>query len=74
MIQSLATLKPGYSGVIAGFDDAEISLKLIELGCIPGTPVTMVRKAPLGDPVAFYCSGSLISIRMQEAQTVQIEV
>jgi ferrous iron transport protein A len=74
MIQSLATLKPGNSGVIAGFKDPEISLKLIELGCIPGMLVTMIRKAPLGDPIAFSCSGAIISIRLQEAETVQIDV
>jgi len=70
--QSLAQLKPGSTGTVYGFTDPEISLKLIELGCIPGTAVKMIRVAPLGDPVAFECCGSLISIRLQEAATVKI--
>jgi ferrous iron transport protein A len=69
----LSLLPIGQSAIIRGFTDEEVSLKLIELGVIPGTPVTMIRKAPFGDPIAFACSGSLISIRLQEAITVLIE-
>ncbi|MEX1188312.1 MAG: FeoA family protein [Bacteroidia bacterium] len=73
MSADLSSLKVGKSGIIRAFSDEEISLKLIELGCIPGVQVTMIRKAPLGDPIAFACSGSLISIRKNEATTVLLE-
>ncbi|MFM2286738.1 MAG: hypothetical protein RLZZ543_2235 [Bacteroidota bacterium] len=73
MSADLSHVPIGESAIIRGFTDEEISLKLIELGCIPGTRITMVRKAPLGDPIAFACSGSLISIRLQEAATVLVE-
>jgi ferrous iron transport protein A len=73
MFGDLATLPIGKSAIIRGFTDEEISLKLIELGCIPGVQVTMIRRAPFGDPVAFACSGALISIRLLEASTVLIE-
>jgi ferrous iron transport protein A len=73
MSADLSHVPLGESAIIRGFTDEEISLKLIELGCIPGTRITMVRKAPLGDPIAFACSGSLISIRLQEAATVLVE-
>jgi ferrous iron transport protein A len=69
----LSLLPIGQSAIIQGFTDEEVSLKLIELGVIPGTAVTMIRKAPFGDPIAFACSGSLISVRLQEAVTVLIE-
>jgi ferrous iron transport protein A len=70
---SLSQLKMGQSAIISAFNDEEIALKLIELGCIPGVKVTMIRKAPLGDPLAFACSGSLISIRKEEASSVMVE-
>ena len=73
MSADLSHVPLGESAIIRGFTDEEISLKLIELGCIPGTRITMVRKAPLGDPIAFACSGSLISIRLQEAATVLVD-
>ncbi len=73
MSESLSHLRIGQSAIISAFNDEEIALKLIELGCIPGAKVTMIRKAPLGDPLAFACSGSLISIRKEEAASVLVE-
>jgi ferrous iron transport protein A len=73
MQTDLSHVPIGESAIVLGFSDEEISLKLIELGCIPGTKITMVRKAPLGDPLAFACLGSLISLRIQEATTVQVD-
>jgi ferrous iron transport protein A len=58
---------------VVRFNDEEIGLRLIEMGCIPGTEIMLLRKAPLGDPIAFSCRGSIISIRMQEAQHVMVE-
>lgn len=58
---------------VVRFDDEEIGLRLIEMGCIQGTEVVMIRKAPLGDPLAFSCRGSIISIRASEAQQVIVE-
>jgi ferrous iron transport protein A len=73
MQTELSHVPIGESAIILSFSDEEISLKLIELGCIPGTQITMIRKAPFGDPLAFACSGSLISIRIHEATTVQVD-
>jgi ferrous iron transport protein A len=67
---ALSDLLPGNSARIVQFLDEEISLNMIEMGCIPGTLVTMIRKAPFGDPLAFACHSSIISIRTAEAQTV----
>jgi ferrous iron transport protein A len=58
---------------VVRFDDEEIGLRLIEMGCIPGTEIVVLRKAPLGDPLAFSCRGSIISIRSREAQQVMVE-
>lgn len=58
---------------IVRYDDEEIGLRLIEMGCIPGTEVAVLRKAPLGDPLAFSCRGTIISIRIEEAKQVMVE-
>ncbi|MEZ5173172.1 MAG: FeoA family protein [Bacteroidia bacterium] len=73
MAVSLSQLTIGQSAIISAFTDEEIALKLIELGCIPGVKVTMIRRAPMGDPLAFACSGALISIRKEEAAGVLVE-
>ena len=59
----LADLKLGEEGIIDSFLDTEMSLKLMEMGCLPGEKVTIERKAPLGDPIAISISGYLLSVR-----------
>lgn len=52
-------------------DDA-ISLRLMEMGLIPGTPVTVVGTAPLGDPLELDVRGYHLSVRRAEAARVEI--
>ena len=73
MSQHLAELKAGESATILSFTDLEMSLKFLEMGCIPGEIVSMERVAPLGDPIAVFVSGYLLSMRKAEAETILIE-
>lgn len=50
MIIRLSDLKPGQEkGVIKEFNNNEIFLKLMEMGCVPGERVLMEQVAPMGD-------------------------
>lgn len=69
----LSKLMVGEKVRLKGFSDPEISLKLIELGFVPGVELTYIRKAPFGDPIVVMCSGALISLRKAEAKTVIVE-
>ena len=69
----LAELKQGEEGIIDSFSDTEMSLKLMEMGCVPGEKVFVERSAPLGDPIAISISGYLLSVRKEEADTVIIQ-
>lgn len=70
--RSVADLKLGEKGIIAGFTDEEMSLKLLEMGCLPGTEVKLSFAAPFGDPVCIKVSGYLLSLRKGEAATIVI--
>jgi len=70
----LSELKPGQKGVIESFTDYELSLKLLEMGCIPGEIIEVLRIAPLGDPMAFTISGYILSMRRNEAATVKVNI
>lgn len=52
------------------FTDEGLSLKLLEMGCLPGTQVTMTHIAPFGDPIAVKVSGYVLSMRKDEAATI----
>jgi ferrous iron transport protein A len=69
----LSELKKGQKGLIDSFTDYELSLKLLEMGCIPGEMIEVIRIAPLGDPIAISVAGYMLSLRKAEAATVRIK-
>lgn len=65
-------MQPGESAVISGFTDEQLSVKLLEMGFLPGTVVHFNFSAPLGDPVCVNISGFDLSLRLDEASTIII--
>lgn len=69
-IKTVADLHIGEKGTICGFTDEETSLKLLEMGCLPGCEIELDRKAPLGDPICIKVCGYNLSMRLEEASTI----
>jgi len=72
-MRSVADLTRGESGIIKGFTDSVISLKLMEMGCLPGSTIKMNFTAPLGDPISYYIAGYNLTLRISEASSIMIE-
>lgn len=70
----LSQLKPGQSGTIVSFRDNSMTLKLMEMGCLPGEKVYVERLAPLGDPMAIRIAGYQLCLRKSEASVILIEL
>ena len=68
----MAEMVPGETAVISGFSDDEISVKLLEMGFLPGTVIRFNFTAPLGDPVCVSVSGLDLSLRISEASSITI--
>lgn len=47
--------------------------RLLEMGLVPGTPVTVQREAPLGDPVELRVRNYALSIRRADALKIEVE-
>ena len=73
MVENLAELTEGESARILSFTNLELSLKFLEMGCIPGEIITLERVAPFGDPIAISVAGYLLCMRKSEAATVLIK-
>lgn len=70
---SAATLKVGESGVVEDVDGADTTaLRLLEMGLVSGTSVTLIKTAPTGDPLQFRVRGFHLSLRKAEAQRVRL--
>lgn len=71
--KSLAELKPGEKAVIQDFKDDAMSLKLLEMGCLPNSQVSLYCRAPLGDPICVKVCNSCLLLRLSEAATIVIK-
>ncbi len=71
-MRTVADLRPGESGTVTGFSDQELSIKLLEMGVLPGAEVIMRLVAPLGDPICIEVLGYNLSMRMKEASTISL--
>jgi ferrous iron transport protein A len=66
----LSEMKPGKRAVIKSFENPEIELKLMEMGCLPGEEVIIEQIAPLGDPISIRVAGYSLSLRKNEADQI----
>jgi ferrous iron transport protein A len=72
MLKTLADLRLGEKGVIQSFKDEIMSLKFLEMGCLPNMEVELVQIAPLGDPICIRTPDYQILMRREEAATIVI--
>lgn len=70
----LSDLKPGQEAVITHFENNEIFLKLMEMGCVPGERILVEQVAPLGDPISVSISGYQLSLRISEADNIIVDI
>jgi ferrous iron transport protein A len=74
MNKKLSELRPGQKAIIKEFDNQEIHLKLMEMGCLPGEKISVEKIAPWGDPVSIIVAGYTLSLRKDEAEHIVVDV
>jgi ferrous iron transport protein A len=60
----------GYGDEVAG----STARRFFDLGIVPGIEVTMVRRAPLRDPVVFRVGDYEIALRTAQARCIHVEL
>ena len=73
MEKRLSELAAGKTAFIKYFEDDDIFLKLMEMGCVPGERVLVDQIAPLGDPISVLVAGYTLSLRLNEAEKIWVE-
>ncbi len=69
----LSELAVGASAVVRAYPKAGAAfLRLREMGVLPGTSVTLVRTAPLGDPIEIKVRGYHLTLRKSEADHITV--
>ena len=72
-MKRLSELKVGSVAKILSFENNELFLKLMEMGCVPGEAIRVEQIAPLGDPISIIVSGYNLSLRISEAENIFVE-
>ena len=70
---TLDELKIGGSAVITavGGENA-LRCRLLDMGLIPKTKVTLQKTAPLGDPIQIRVRGYELTLRLEDARNIEI--
>ena len=50
----------------------DIRRRLLDLGIVKGTKITAILKSPSGDPTAFEIRGSIIALRKEDANLIEV--
>ncbi|TDW50271.1 ferrous iron transport protein A [Flavobacterium sp. 270] len=74
MQNTIHSLKKGEKAIIKDFDIDLIPLKLLEMGCLPGSMVELLQIAPFGDPLYLDINGSHVAIRIETAREIEVEL
>ena len=71
---TLNQLKTGSSGIItAAGGDGPLRCRLLDMGLIPHTRVTLQKVAPMGDPIEIMVRGYELTLRVEEARKIEIK-
>ena len=71
---TLNELKTGSSGIITAVGgDGPLRCRLLDMGLIPRTRVTLQKVAPMGDPIEIRVRGYELTLRVEEAQKIEVK-
>lgn len=72
---TLNELKIGAEAVITAVGgDGALRCRLLDMGIIPKTRVTLQKVAPMGDPIEIRVRGYELTLRVEEAEKIEVEV
>jgi Fe2+ transport system protein FeoA len=72
-MKRLSEIRTGAVARILSFENNDLFLKLMEMGCVPGELVKVEQVAPLGDPISITVAGYNLSLRLNEADNIFVE-
>lgn len=71
---TLAQLPAGSSAEIKAVGgEGALRLRLLDMGLIPKTRVTVQKIAPMGDPIEIQVRGYELTLRLEDAAKIELE-
>jgi Fe2+ transport system protein FeoA len=73
MNRSLSEISNGKQVQVVDVLKSSLRVKLMEMGMVKGKFLTVLYRAPFGDPIAIDVDGYVLSLRKDEAKLVEVE-
>lgn len=71
---TLKDLKPGQNGIVASISTTgSMKRRIMDMGITPGVEIRVVKVAPLGDPAEVNVRGYELSLRGEEARSIEMK-
>lgn len=71
----LNELKKGQQAIIVQVGGkGAVKRRMMDMGIVPGSTISVVRVAPLGDPIEYLIKGYSLSLRRSEAREILVEL
>lgn len=75
MERKLSELEPGERGIIVRIGGSSSTRRrIMDMGVVKGETISVVRRAPLGDPVEFDIKDYNLSLRKKEADNIYVNL
>lgn len=72
-MMTLDKLEIGSSAVITAVSgEGDLRLRLLDMGLIPRTRVTVEKRAPMGDPIEIRVRGYELTLRGEDARNITV--
>ena len=69
----VSDMAPGSEARVTAVNgSSRVSRRLLEMGVIPGTPVSVVKTGPFGDPIQLRVRGYSLAIRRSDAEAIEV--
>jgi len=73
MKRTLLDLEIGQEGIVKDFKEASLACKLLTIGIVPDTKISLVRRAPFGGAVCLRLGQTFVAVRDSEAKAIILQ-
>jgi Fe2+ transport system protein FeoA len=71
----LSDLEPGQKGIVVSVKGGGATRRrIMDMGIVRGSKITVIRRAPLGDPVEFEIRDYNLTLRKKEAELIYVSL
>lgn len=71
---NIADLKSGEKAIITDTSSQLIPLKLLEMGCLPGSEVEVIKINKIKDPLYLNINETFLAIRLETAREIGVDI